>query len=272
MRRIEFVLALATVPLFAQGGPERLTVPFSDPARPGLLKADLLNGSISVKAHNGKEVIIVAQTQDRAPRRDESEGLRRITIGGSGLEVEEQNNVMTIEAASHGRNVNLEIQVPVRTSLKLSTVNGGHVTVDGVEGEIEVENTNGAVTLTNVSGSAVAHALDGAIKATFARVDPKKPMAFSSLNGRIDVAFPADTKANLKVKTDHGELYSDFDINLKPSPGPATEEARGARGRYRVKIEHAVVGAINGGGPEYQFSNMNGNIYIRKAGGPANQP
>jgi DUF4097 and DUF4098 domain-containing protein YvlB len=225
-----------------------------------------------VKAYNGKEVIVMAQTQERKSRRDESEGLRRITIGGTGLEVEEQNNVMTIEAASHARNVNLEIQVPVRTSLNLHTVNGGHVVVEGVEGEIEVENTNGAVTLTNISGSAVAHALNGAIKVTFARVDPKKPMAFSSLNGRIDVTFPADIKANLKVKTDQGEMYSDFDINLKASPAPVTEESRGARGRYRVKIDHAVVGTINGGGPEYQFSNMNGNIYIRKAGGPANQP
>jgi hypothetical protein len=38
MRRIEFALALAALPVFAQGGPERITVPFSDPARPGLVK------------------------------------------------------------------------------------------------------------------------------------------------------------------------------------------------------------------------------------------
>jgi len=34
-----------------------------------------------------------------------------------------------------------------------------------------------------------------------------------------------------------------------------------------VRIDKTVRGAINGGGPEYQFKNFNGNIYIRKAGG-----
>jgi DUF4097 and DUF4098 domain-containing protein YvlB len=273
MRRIEFVLVLAALPVFAQGGPERVTVPFSDPARPGMVRAEILNGSITVKAHNGKDVIILAQTAERKSRRerDESEGLKRITIGTAGLEVEEQNNVMTIETSSHARNVDLEIQVPVRTSLKLGSVNGRQITVEGVEGDIEADSTNGSVTLTNVSGSAVAHALNGPVKVTFARVDPKKAMAFSSLNGRIDVAFPADVKANLKIKTEHGELYSDFDINLKAASGPVTEDNRGSRGKYRLKIDNTVVGTINGGGPEYQFSNMNGSIYIRKAGGTANQ-
>lgn len=274
MRRIEFLLAVAVLPIFAQGTPDRVTVPFSDPSRPGLLKVDLVNGSIAVKAYNGKEVIITASSGAQKSKRgpDQSEGLRRITINTTGLEVEEENNVMKVDAASHARSVDLDIQVPARTSLNLNTVNGGRIVVEGVEGEIEAENVNGAVTLTNVTGSAVVHALNGAINATFNRVAPNKPMAFSSLNGRIDVTLPPDTKANVKVKTDHGELYSDFDINLKASSAPVTEEARGGRGKYRVKIDHSVYGTINGGGPEYQFSNMNGNIYIRKAGGSASQP
>ncbi len=272
MRRIEFLLAAAVLPVFAQGTPDRVTVPFSDPSRPGLLKVDLVNGSIVVKAYNGKEVIINAASGSQRRRgADQSEGLRRITINTTGLEVEEENNVMKVDAASHARSVDLDIQVPARTSLSLHTVNGGRILVEGVEGEIEAENINGSVTLTNVTGAAVAHALNGALTATFTRVAPNKPMAFSSLNGRIDVTLPPDTKANIKVKTDHGELYSDFDINLKASPAPVTEESRGGRGAYRVKIDNAVYGTINGGGPEYQFSNMNGNIYIRKAGS-ASQP
>ncbi len=271
MRRIEFLLVAAALPLFGQGTPDRFTVPFSDPARPGLVKASLINGSITVKAYNGKEVVVTAAGRSGESRRspEQSEGLRRITVASTGLEITEENNVITIDAASHMRAVDLDIQVPPRTSLNLHTINGGKILVEGVDGEIQAENVNGAVTLTDVSGPVVAHALNGAVTAVFTRVAPNKPMAFSSLNGRIDVTLPADTKANIKVKTDHGELYSDFDIVLKPSPAPVAEERRGAGGKYRVKIDHAVYGTINGGGPEYQFSNMNGNIYIRKAGGAA---
>jgi hypothetical protein len=46
------------------------------------------------------------------------------------------------------------------------------------------------------------------------------------------------------------------------------EDGRGKGGKYRVKIDKTVHGTINGGGPEYQFTNFQGQIYIRKAGSP----
>lgn len=35
-------------------------------------------------------------------------------------------------------------------------------------------------------------------------------------------------------------------------------------GKYRISLERAVIGSINGGGPEFNLQNFNGNIYIRK--------
>jgi hypothetical protein len=46
------------------------------------------------------------------------------------------------------------------------------------------------------------------------------------------------------------------------------EDGRGHGGKYRVKIDKAVHGTINGGGPEFQFTNFQGQIYSRKAGAP----
>jgi DUF4097 and DUF4098 domain-containing protein YvlB len=139
--------------------------------------------------------------------------------------------------------------------------------VSDVEGEFDINNVNGAVTLNHVSGSAVAHALNGRVQATFTRVDPQKSMAFSSLNGDIDVTFPPDVKANLSLRTDNGEIYSDFDIQLQATaPHQIVEDDRGKGGKYRVRIDKTLHAALNGGGPEIQFKNFNGNIYIRKAG------
>ena len=74
-------------------------------------------------------------------------------------------------------------------------------------------------------------------------------MSFSSLNGDIDVTFPADLRANVKLETDNGDVYTDFDIQMQArSKEPIVEENREGGGRYRVKIDKAVYGAINGGG------------------------
>ena len=160
--------------------------------------------------------------------------------------------------------------VPTHASLKLSTVNDGEITVTGVDGELDVNNVNGPVTLNNVSGSAMAHALNGKVLATFARVN-EEPMAFSSLNGDIDVTLPGNVKANVTIKSDRGDVFSDFDVQLQASaPQQIVEDGRGHGhgGKYRVRIDKTVHGTINGGGPEYQFTNFQGGIYIRKAGSP----
>lgn len=270
------ILCVALAPAPARGqtqpssGEDRVPVNLSDPSRPALVKANLVNGGITVKAYDGKEVIVEARTRnrDRESARSDS-SMKRIIVSSTGLSVEEENNEVRINTDSYMRPIDLTISVPVHTSLKLSAVNSGDIVVTGVDGELDVNDVNGSVTLNNVSGSAVAHALNGRLSATFTRVN-QKPMAFSSLNGDIDVTFPADLKANLSLKSDRGEILTDFDVQMQTAPVVPTVEdgRRNGTGKYRVRIDKTVHGTINGGGPEYQFTNFNGGIYIRKAGAP----
>src|SRR5881394_4594900 len=251
-----------------QSGPDRVAVTLTDPSRPALVKASLVNGGITVKAYDGKEVIVEARARnrDRESGRSESNNMKRMVVSSTGLSVEAENNEVHIGTDSFARPIDLTISVPVHTSLKLSAVNDGNIVVTGVDGELDVNDVNGSVTLNNVSGSAVAHALNGRVLVTFTRVN-QKPMAFSSLNGDIDVTFPADLKANLSLKSDRGEIFSDFDVQAQASaPQQTVEDGRKDGGKYVVKIDKAVHGTIGGGGPELQFTNFNGGIYIRKAG------
>jgi DUF4097 and DUF4098 domain-containing protein YvlB len=251
-----------------QSGPDRVAVTLTDPSRPALVKASLVNGGITVKAYDGKEVIVEARARyhDRESSRSESGNMKRIVVSSTGLSVEAENNEVHVSTDSYARPIDLTISVPVHTSLKLSAVNDGNIVVTGVDGELDVNDVNGSVTLNNVSGSAVAHALNGRLLATFTRVN-QKPMAFSSLNGDIDVTFPTDLKANLSLKSDRGEIFSDFEVQVQASaPQQTVEDDRKNGGKYVVKIDKAVHGTIGGGGPEMQFTNFNGSIYIRKAG------
>jgi hypothetical protein len=213
-----------------QSGADRVSVTLSDPARPALVKANLIDGGITVKAYEGKEVIVEARVRNHESARQES-GPKRIAIATTGLTVEEENNQVNINTESFARAIDLSISVPVHTSLHL-------------------------------------RALNGRLLVTFTRIN-QKPMAFSSLNGDIDVTFPADLKANVSLRSDRGDVFSDFDVQMQASSAqPIVEDGRGHGGKYRVKIDKTVRGSINGGGPELQFTNFNGQIYIRKAGAP----
>ena len=90
-------------------------------------------------------------------------------------------------------------------------------------------------------------------------------MSFTSLNGRVDVTLPADAKARLRLKTTNGAVYSDFDVKMDADNSkPVIEDNRNKGGRYRIRMDHGVSGMINGGGPDYTFQTMNGDILIHK--------
>ena len=256
-------------PAYGQdAGGDRLTVNFSDPSRTGLLKVNFMNAGISVKAHAGRDVIIESKSSNRRGRTRPSttpDGLRRIDGNANGLTVEEENNVMSIMTRNFGDSGDLEIQVPVKTNLNLRTLNGGAIVVEGIEGEIEVTNTNGDVQLRNVAGSVVAHTTNGSLSASLREITANKPMSFTSMNANVDITLPPATKANLKIRADNGEAYSDFDIQLRPGAPPTVDDSRNRGGRYRIQTDKTINGTINGGGPDFEVRTFNGNIYIRKA-------
>jgi hypothetical protein len=254
--------------LFAQDVPEKTTVPLRDPSRPATINAHLLAGGITVRGADVKDVSVEAHTrmhESHESREARADGMKRLELpGNAGLEVEEDDNVVNIRTARVNRPTDLVITVPRHSSLQLKCTNDGDIYVEQVEGEIEVNNLNGKVTLKNVAGSVIAHSLNGEVLAVLDRIDPSKPMSFSTMNGNIDVTLPDSLKANVRVKTDHGEVYSDFDVKLNMEPVVTTESGKQRDGTYHLRFDRTVRGTINGGGPEFQFTTFNGQIYIRK--------
>src|ERR1700680_354559 len=56
----------------AQSGSDRVSVNLSDPTRPAFVKASSVNGSITVKAYEGKEVIVEARGGPKTFQRAEA--------------------------------------------------------------------------------------------------------------------------------------------------------------------------------------------------------
>jgi hypothetical protein len=249
--------------------PQRVVVPLSDASRPPEVHVSLVNGGVTVEAYPGKEVIVEARgrqgdgdegheaTSQGAPR-----GMRRIPNVSLGLVVEERDNVVSVQSESWNRAIDIRVQVPARSSVKLGCVNDGDIHVKGVSGEIETSNVNGEISILDAAGAVTAETVNGDVKVVLKSVEAGKAMAFSSFNGNVDVTFPAATRADVVLRSDQGEIYTDFDVDIEQTPPKVSEDREG--GRFRVKIEKEIRGKVNGGGPEIRFKTYNGDIYLRR--------
>lgn len=255
------------------------TVPLSDPSKRGKLKAHLNVGSITVKGTARKDVLIkyesVADEDDEHDHRNKNnddnddnkesnsrDGLKRIGGGGMDLEVTENNNSVKVESNSWNHKLNLQIEIPSGMDMELHTYNGGDLMVTNIQGELALSNYNGEITALNISGSVVASTYNGEIKVTFDKVTEGTPMSYSTYNGDIDLTFPSTLKASLKMKTEQGEIFTGFDINITSS-GPVQMKDTKA-GIYKVVIDDWKRGDVNGGGPDMTMKNYHGDIIIRK--------
>jgi hypothetical protein len=247
---------------------ERVVVPARNSTRPRRVEVTGRLGNITVKAYAGKEVVVEASRdtdRNKERHRDqtaEAAGMRRLDGGPQGLTVEEQDNVVSVRGGFRHSGP-LTISVPADTSVKVHSLSG-QIELEGVKGEFDLESMNGQITLNNVSGSVLVHTMNGAIKANLDTVDPAKPLSFSTMNGSIDVTLPADFKGNVKLKTDHGAIYSDFELGPGARSGTTVQPNGTPDGKFRVKVDSTVTGSINGGGAEASFKTYNGTIYLRK--------
>ena len=262
-------LAIASLPIifpvtaWAQN-PNEFTIPLSDPAKRGKLKAKINYGSITVKGTGRKDVLVryTAEKDEDRGKSDTKDGLKRIGGGGMDLEAVENSNTVSVKSDSWNNKLNLEIEIPSGMDLEVKTYNDGDLMISNIQGELTLTNYNGEITALNVSGTVVATTYNGGIKVTFDKVTDGTPMSYSTYNGDIDLTFPAAVKATLKMKTEQGDIYSGFEVDLKSS-GPIQKKDTGS-GVVKVTVDEWKRGDINGGGPEFTMKNYNGDIILRK--------
>jgi hypothetical protein len=143
-------------------------------------------------------------------------------------------------------------------------ISSGDITISNISGEIEVNTREGDISLNNISGEVVAHSIDGELLIVFKEIPKEKPMAFSTIDGDIDVTFPADTKATISAKNVDGDIYTDFDMDISPVKKIDADRNRGWKNGLTGMFGNTVTGEINGGGADILISTVDGNIYIRK--------
>jgi hypothetical protein len=228
----------------------QMVVHLSQPGKAFTLDVAIGRAAIKVTGYEGNDVIIGVET-------DETNGRE-----SAGVTAREKNNEVIVEAKQR-KAIRLDIKVPQTPGIfKLSSVNGGRIMISDVTGNLEIQNKSGGISALNISGSVIAGTLSGSIAVSFKKVDPSALMAFSTISGAVNITFPADLKANLKIKSDNSKVFSDFDLATEPPhQGAVRDEKDGA---YHLSVDDWIYGRVGGGGPEFLIKNTTGDIHIRK--------
>jgi hypothetical protein len=211
---------------------------------------------VSIEGYDGDELLITAVGVKDPPKR--AEGLKplyntAVDNSGVGLSVTQENNVMRVVKASR-HDARYTVKVPRKTAIMYEEVNwhGSNLSVANIEGDVEVKLNNSSMKLTNITGPVTANTTNGNIVVTFTDLNQQKPSSIRAINGHIDVSLPAGAKSNLKMSTHNGEVYTDFDVDIKN------------KGDLRKVGGSTIEGVTNGGGVQLTLSTINSNIYLRK--------
>ncbi len=154
--------------------------------------------------------------------------------------------------------MDFKMHVPRDIDIKVKTVNEGRVKVSNINGNFLVRNVNGDIEMENVAGSGTARTVNGPVIVSF-RQNPHENSEFKTVNGSIELRFAHDLSADFRFKTFNGGIYSDFPVTTLPVHA-IQEERRGGKMVYRA--DRFTGARVNGGGPEIQIENLNGDIRI----------
>ena len=242
---------------------EQVEVPLTMPGAPGQLVTSIIDGSIEVLSHNKDIVIVEVKLKSgysSHKKSDSKNGMKKVANNALQYTIKEIDNKVVVSYKPGAQKLDFRITVPQDFSLKLKTINLGHITVANVNGEHEISNLNGGITMTDISGSVIADALNKTIIVKFKTINPEASMAFTSLNGDVDVSFPSSLKATIDAESEFGDVYSDFTIVANKTQA---KSSKGNNGVYKVTRKKGITGTVNGGGATISFKTLNGDIMIR---------
>jgi hypothetical protein len=207
-----------------------------------------VNGSVHVDGWDRDEVEVSAVKTGTNDFRDVQQVRIEVDHSKPG-----QIAVHTLYPKGEGAEVAVEyhVHVPYRVLLgSIGTVNGS-VIVRGVEGGGELRSVNGNVEVSDSSGRFSEKTTNGDIRLELHQLLEGGPMNLETINGSVLIGLPAGAKADLKVLSMNGDVYSEL-------PVPRISGAL---------TPHAFKAKLGNGGGEISVRTVNGGIRLLKSPG-----
>ena len=164
-------------------------------------------------------------------------GKPNVCAPGGGGRMNVQNNDTQVE---------FKVRVPAGVRFTGRTVNGD-VTAEGLGADVEATTVNGSIKV-STTGLARANTVNGSINASMGNAEWPDELVIHTVNGGIDLSFPASLSTTVEAETVNGDIQTDF---------PMTVTGRFSR--------RHLTGTIGGGGRELNLKTVNGSVQIRRA-------
>ena len=260
-------------PILLTSQEDAIDIPFSDPSGSKTLEIDLFNGEIYIEGSSRQDISVTYKIEEgdnedgefkhhNEGREEKSSGLRKISGNNLDLKIGERNNEAYIKSHNWNKSIILTLEVPEGIDISIRNSMGRKVEIKNLTGNINVESGVGSIDMSGISGLVNASTSAGQIKIDFDAIPEQKSMIINNHTGDVDLTFPSTFKADLKMKTSWGDIYSDLDLETQPQKPEMIKDSEGEGFKY--SIDNWTNAKLNGGGAEVTIKSQMGNIYLRK--------
>ena len=149
----------------------------------------------------------------------------------------------------------MKVPKGVAVSIKNSGHNCDKIAVRNFTGEIEISAVHANSYLKDVTGPVVLNNRHGDVTVIFSEVNSSSPISIVSSHGDLDVSIPQKTKADLYLKANHGEIYTDMEIEFDRERSDMTRLS---------SYTNEINGRLNGGGAKIHLETNHSTLYLRK--------
>ncbi len=237
---------------------DELVIELYDNMDYGSLQFDNPKGSVKVTGYNGNTVIVTGTARNKGTMNDNTDSYKRISQPGFSLTAELKDNNIILFTESFDNAVDFDIQVPSSMSLRISCHDDGEILIYRVNGEIDLKTEYGDILAGNISGSSVINSAYGNIKIAFSKLDPDNTCMYTTFDGNIELIFPGEAKASLKMRSPGGEILSKLNLQTHKQDTKLQLE----RNTAKYLLDSWITAELNGGGTEIIISSHSGKIIL----------
>ena len=226
----------------------------------------IVNGvaNVEIESYNGSKIIITGEIEiHKHKKSDRSKGLKVLdsrgiednTGLGYSLTKDGGNLVLATLGHAHCDCTPVKIKLPKGIGLVVEdkTFRGDNLNIKNFQDPIDISVNNHSVNLENVTGPMAIKTLHGHIEANFTNLSQEGTINLVAVHGFVDVTIAATSKVDLSLKTNHGEIYSDIDIDISS-----------AENREPSVGNKTINGKLNGGGVLMTLNSNFNEVYLRK--------
>jgi putative adhesin len=282
LRRISIAAAAALLSLVALPvRAEQWTKVYKITGRPDV-RVTTNDAAIEVSAGDAKEVAARVITNNWAISPDEVR-IERDVQNGNSIELEVRVPRLRWSWGDQHRSVHIELTVPREANLNLHS-GDGHIRVNGVKGEEQIETSDGSIEVSNLGGTIRLHSGDGHIEASGmdGSLDASTNDGHLRVRGRFDSlrletgdgSVTADVLQGSRLANNWSIHTGDGSVTVRLSDGISADlEAHTRDGSISSQLPLMVSGILGrkdlrgklgGGGPTLQIRTGDGSIRLER--------